>query len=146
MIRKIVTAVSAAFCLTVAITATAESKVLSQSKAKVTQLKIVHSETQEARVDYSATGSATQPDAWGVYSNYIGPGDINRLGEVVIYLDLYNNISAVKITRESYNGDTVTSIFTQVKEFSIQTLKPGTKRPYKETTITIKTADSITFP
>lgn len=50
------------------------------------------------------------------------------------------------MVREAYTGDIVTSVFTDVVEFSIQTLKPGARRPYKETPITIRTADGLTFP
>lgn len=129
----------------------AEGGVISQSKAKVTQLKIVHSASGSAGVKTvkprkSAKGAPSQPTAWGIYSDYIGPGDINRLIGIDIYLDSYNRISFIKVTRESYTGDLVTSIFTGVSELSIQTLKPGAKRPYKETPIIIRTADSITFP
>ncbi len=131
--------------------------VISQSKTKITQLRIVHSGLSAARIkaDYNfktgqasigATGSPSQPTSWGVYSDYIGPGDIRKLIGIDIYLDSYNRITSIKVKRESYTGDIVTSIFTDIVEFSIQTLKPGANRPYKETPIVIRTADSITFP
>ena len=120
--------------------------VISKSTVKVTQLKIEHSGGNIIRpqpVKPAKPGvPPSQPTAWGIFSNYVGPGDINRLRSVDIYLDSYNRISTVKIIRESYTGDIVTSIFTGVREFSVQTLKPGARRPYKQTTITIRTAFS----
>ena len=141
--------------------------VLSSSKVKITQLRIIHSGPSMAAGELARPGSAyggakdrqglagktytglnqpSQPSAWGVYSDYIGPGDINRLISVELYLDTYNRISAVKVTRESYTGDMVVSIFTGVVEFSIQTLKPGSDRPSKETEVIIRTADSLSIP
>lgn len=118
----------------------AQAGVISQSKPKITQVKIVH-----AGQDIKTAGPA-QPDAWGIASNYIGPGDINRLRAIDIYLDSYSRISAVKVTRESYTGDLVTSVFTQVLELGIQTLQPGATRASKETPVTIRTADGLVFP
>ena len=123
-----------------AFTGAAQAGVISQSKPKITQVKIVHSGQ-----DIKSSGPA-QPDSWGIASNYIGPGDINRLRAIDIYLDSYNRISAVKVTRESYTGDLVTSVFTDVLELGIQTLQPGASRPSKETPVTIRTADGLVFP
>jgi len=124
----------------------AEAKKLSSSKPKVTQLRIIHMGQGPARITPQTAGGPSQPTAWGITSNYIGPGDIRRLQGITIYVDAENRITAVKIVRESYNGDMVTSIFTKVVELSIQTLQPGMERPHKETPITIYTADSVTFP
>lgn len=125
--------------------------VISRSKEKVTQVKIVHTGSSSTEINsgkplISAEGAPSQPTAWGISSNYIGPGDINKLMGIDIYLDSESRISIIKVTRESYTGDLVTSIFTGVSELSIQTLKPGANRPYKETPIIIRTADSLTFP
>jgi hypothetical protein len=133
--------------------------VLSKSTVKVTQLRIVHSGPSSSFGEQAKVGgpglagsahpgidAAGQPGAWGVYSDYIGPGDINRLRGVEIYLDAYNRIAAVKVSRESYNGDVVTSLFTDIVEFSIQTLQAGSTRPSKDTPIVIRTADGLTFP
>lgn len=130
----------ACFAVCAVITGTAgmgETKVLSKSEPKVTQLKISHAG--------SATGGA-KDSAWGVDSSYVGPGEIEKLVGVDIYIDDYKRIALVKITRISNVGDTITILFTNVLELSIQTLKPGTKRPHQKTPITIHTADSLTFP
>lgn len=119
------------------ITPTAEAKKLSGKTVEVTQLKIVHTG--------NISGSPT-PSSWGINSNYIGPGDITRLIAVDIYLDSEQRIAYIKITRESYTGDLVTFLFSDVKEISIQTLKPGAKRQHKKVPISIYTADSLTFP
>ena len=138
--------------------APAGAGVLSKSTAKITQLRIVHSGPSSqlgGMVQSGGAGlagktpgvdSAAQPGAWGVFSDYIGPGDINRLLGVEVYLDTYHRIAAVKVSRESYNGDVVTSLFTDIVELSIQTLQPGSTRPSKDTPITIRTADGLTFP
>lgn len=133
------------------LTGGAQAGVISQSKEKVTQVKIVHSGSGSDNITTgilgkNKRGAPSQPTAWGVYSNYIGPGDINKLVGIDIYLDSEYRISFIKVTRESYTGDLVTSIFTNVSELSIQTLKSESKRPYKETPIIIRTADSLTFP
>jgi len=157
----IAAAAAAALALMAAVPAGA--KVLSTSTAKITQLRIVHSGPSSSAGEAAAFRSGgggpglagkthpaldgpAMPGVWGVYSDYIGPGDINRLLGVEVYLDSYNRIAAVKVSRESYNGDIVTSIFTGIVEFSIQTLKPGSDRPSKETPITVRTADGITIP
>ncbi|MDH5636972.1 MAG: hypothetical protein OEZ04_00605 [Nitrospinota bacterium] len=141
----------------------ADAGVLSKSTAKITQLRIVHSGPSSsmgeaasfrargggqglAGKSHPALDGPSNPGTWGVYSDYIGPGDINRLLSIEVYLDSYNRIAAVKISRESYTGDIVTSLFTGIVEFSIQTLKPGSSRPSKKTSITVRTADGITFP
>jgi len=143
--------------------AAAQAGVLSKSTAKITQLRIVHDGPSSSAGEMAAAGQASggsglagkaipglggasQPGAWGVYSDYIGPGDINRLRSIELFLDTYNRIAAVKVSRESYNGDIVTSIFTGIVEFSIQTLQPGSDRPSKETQIIIRTADGLTIP
>ena len=119
--------------------ATASAGVLSESTAKVTQLRIVHA-------GKGNLAKPAQPDAWGTTSDYIGPGDIHKVMGVEIYLDTEQRISAIKIKRESYAGDIVTSIFTRVIEFSVQTLKEDVNRPHNVVSIKILTADSITFP
>ncbi|MDH5756841.1 MAG: hypothetical protein OEZ55_09255 [Nitrospinota bacterium] len=155
-------ATALAVALMAAMAAPADAKVFSKSTAKVTQLRIVHSGASTPGGDqatfrkgsgpglagksHPALDGPAQPGMWGVYSDYIGPGDINRLLGIEIYLDSYNRISAIKVTRESYNGDVVTSLFTEIVEFSIQTLKPGSSRPSKETPIVVRTADEITIP
>jgi hypothetical protein len=72
--------------------------------------------------------------------------DINRLRSVDFYMDTYNRITAVKISRESYTGDIVTSLLTGVREFSVQTVKPGSRRPSSSITISVKSAASLRFP
>ena len=114
----------------------AEAKVLSKSVVKVTQVRVVH----------SAKDTAVNPTAWGIDSSYIGPGDIRRLQGIDIYLDSYNRIAAVKFTRTTTIGDTVTQLFNDVLELSIETIKPGSEKPSQETPITIHSADGLTFP
>jgi hypothetical protein len=128
----------AALVLTVfSIAPVAEAKKLSGKTVAVTQLKIVHT---------GQAGGSSAPSSWGIDSNYIGPGDIARLIAVDIYLDNEKRIAYIKITRESYTGDLVTFLFSDVKEISIQTLKPGDKRPHKKVPVSVHTADSLTFP
>lgn len=114
----------------------AEAKVLSKSVVKVTQVRVIH----------SAKDTAVNPTAWGIDSSYIGPGDIRRLQGIDIYLDSYNRIAAVKFTRTTTIGDTVTQLFNDVLELSIETIKPGSEKPSQETPITIHSADGLTFP
>lgn len=151
-----------AAALALAISPPAQAKVLSKSTAKITQLRIVHSGPSSSTGElaaparpggaglagktYGGLDKPAQPGAWGVYSDYIGPGDINRLLGIELFLDSYNRIAVVKVSRESYNGDIVTSLFTGIVEFSIQTLKPGSNRPSKKTPIIIRTADGLTIP
>ena len=124
------------------------AKVLSSSNPKVTQLKIVHGAKRhgQPKGGYQVPGASKKGLAWGISSDFIGPGDIRRLMSVDIYLDSYSRISAIKVKVESYTGDILTSIYTNIVEFSIQTLKPGVNRPHKQTPITIRTADSLKFP
>ena len=126
------------FLLTVGLLpTTASAKKLSHSEPLVTQLKIVH----------SGTGITEKtPTSWGINSNYIGPGDINRLVSVDIYLDGEKRIAYIKIKRETYTGDVATLLFSDVKEISIQTLLKGSKKPAKKVKISVYTADSLTFP
>ena len=114
----------------------AEAKVLSKSVVKVTQVRVIH----------SAKDTAVNPTAWGIDSSYIGPGDIRRLQGIDVYLDSYNRIAAVKFTRTTTIGDTVTQLFNDVLELSIETIKPGSEKPSQETPITIHSADGLTFP
>lgn len=114
----------------------AEAKVLSKSVVKVTQVRVIH----------SAKDTAVNPTAWGIDSSYIGPGDIRRLQGIDIYLDSYNRIAAVKFTRTTTIGDTVTQLFNDVLELSIETIKQGSEKPSQETPITIHSADGLTFP
>lgn len=134
MRRKIFSLAVIAVALTAA--SPAFAKVLSKSVAKVTQVRVIH----------SAKDASTNPAAWGIDSSYIGPGDIRRLQGIDIYLDAYNRISSVKFTRTTTTGDTVTQLFNDVLELSIETIKPGSEKPSQETPITIHTADGLTFP
>lgn len=114
----------------------AEAKALSKSLVKVAQVRVVH----------SARDTAINPTAWGIDSSYIGPGDIKRLQGIDIYLDSYNRITAVKFTRNTTLGDTVTQLFNDVMELSIETIKPGSEKPSQEIPITVHGADGLTFP
>ncbi len=114
----------------------AEAKVLSKSVVKVTQVRVIH----------SAKDTSVNPTAWGIDSSYIGPGDIRRLQGIDVYMDSYNRITAVKFTRTTTVGDTVTQLFNDVLELSIETIKPGSEKPSQETPITIHSADGLTFP
>ncbi|MDH5510586.1 MAG: hypothetical protein OEZ32_09565 [Nitrospinota bacterium] len=159
---KMVTVIATATVWALVAVSPVEAGVLSKSTARITQLRIVHSGPSSssgeaasfrasggqgiAGKSHPAPGGLVNPGTWGVYSDYIGPGDINRLLGIDVYLDSYNRIAAIKVSRESYTGDIVTSLFTGIVEFSIQTLKPGSNRPSKETPITVRTADGITFP
>jgi hypothetical protein len=122
--------------LTLAYGLSAEAKVLSKSVVKVTQVRVIH----------SARDTAVNPTAWGIDSSYIGPGDIRRLQGIDVYLDSYNRIAAVKFTRTTTIGDTVTQLFNDVLELSIETIKQGSEKPSQETPITIHSADGLTFP
>ncbi len=113
------------------------AKVLSKSHPNVTQLRITLA---------GPLAGAAKNTAWGVDASYIGPGEIDKLLGVDIYLDDEKRIEAVKITRLSNTGETITMLFTNVLELSIQTLKDGVNRPHKKTPITIHTADGLTFP
>jgi hypothetical protein len=115
---------------------TADARVLSKSLVKVSQVRVVH----------AAKDTAINPTAWGIDSGYIGPGDIRRLQGIDIYLDTYNRIAAVKFTRNTTTGDTVTQLFNDVLELSIETIKPGSEKPSQEIPITVHSADSLTFP
>lgn len=116
----------------------AEAKILSQLVAKVKQMKISL---------YRPDTGRDKPTAWGIESTYIGPGDIRRLLGVDIYMDAESRVTAVKVTRESATGDVMTLLFTDVLEISVETVKDGAVgRQYKETRITIHTADDLTFP
>lgn len=126
-----------AFALVLAGGYPAEAKVLSKSVVKVTQVRVVHAARDTA---------ALNPTAWGIDSSYIGPGDIRRLQGIDIYLDSYNRIAVVKFTRTTTIGDTVTQLFNDVLELSIETVKPGSEKPSQETPITIHSADGLTFP
>ncbi len=137
--RTGVLSLAGALIFSLIIVSTASAGVISESTAKITQLKIIH-------LGQGNQIAPSQPDAWGISSDRIGPGDIRKLIGVEVYIDAEQRISAVKVTRESYTGDMVTSIFTGVVEFSIQVLKEGANRPHKVAPITILTADSITFP
>jgi hypothetical protein len=125
-----------AFALVLACGQLADAKVLSKSVVKVTQVRVVH----------AARDTAVNPTAWGIDSSYIGPGDIRRLLGIDVYLDSYNRIAAVKFTRTTTTGDTVTQLFNDVLELSIETIKPGSEKPSQETPITIHSADGLTFP
>lgn len=114
----------------------AEARVLSKSVVKVAQVRVVH----------AAKDTAINPTAWGVDSGYIGPGDIKRLQGIDIYLDTYNRITSVKFTRNTTLGDTVTQLFNDVMELSIETIKPGSEKPSQEIPITVHSADGLTFP
>ncbi|MBI4666349.1 MAG: hypothetical protein HY751_08075 [Nitrospinae bacterium] len=114
----------------------ADAKVLSRSAPKVTQVRIVH----------AVKDPAAQPSSWGIDSSFIGPGDIRRLVSIDIYLDSYSRIAAVKIVRQTTVGDTVTQLFADVTELSIETLKEGADRPFKDVPVTVQTADGLTFP
>lgn len=111
--------------------------ILSKSEPDVTQLKIV---------TYAKRPGRAKPTAWGIDSTYIGPGEIEKLIKVDIYLDSMSRISSIKITRESNVGDIITILFNDVLELSIETLKKGVKKPSKKTPITIYSAGSVTFP
>lgn len=127
------------FALLIAVTPTiAQAGLLSKQEVSVTQLKIVTS---------NGVAAPLKRTAWGIESNYIGPGDIRRLQRIDIYLDDEHRISFVKVTRTTYTNDTATLLFSQVQELSIQTLAAtGSTRPHQRLTIAIHTADSFTFP
>jgi hypothetical protein len=114
----------------------ASAKVLSKSTANVTQVKIVH----------GGAGESARTSSWGIDSTYIGPGDVNRLVSIDVYLDGERRIAAVKVVRQTVVGDTVTLLFSDVRELSVQTLGEGATRPHHPTPITVRTADDLSFP
>lgn len=136
---KILITCAVVLAVTFGMVTSSAAKVLSKSHPNVTQLRIILAGPVAGAAKYTAT-------AWGVDASYIGPGEIEKLLGVDIYLDDEKRIEAVKITRLSNTGETITMLFTNVLELSIQTLKDGVSRPHKKTPITIHTADSLTFP
>ncbi len=117
-------------------TTTAEAKTFSRSEADVTQVKIV--------TGPGSTSSKTT--AWGIDSTYIGPGDVNRLVSIDLYLDNEGRVGFVRIVRLTVVGDRVTQLFANVQELSIQTLPDGATRPHKKIPITVRSMDELSFP
>ncbi|MBF0170054.1 MAG: hypothetical protein HQK87_03020 [Nitrospinae bacterium] len=125
-----------AFVALLLTTIAADAKTFSKSESDVTQVMIVT----------GPATSVTKTTAWGIDSTYIGPGDINRLVSIDIYLDNEGKIGFVRIVRLTTVGDQVTQLFADVRELSIQTLAAGTNRPHKRIPISVRSMDELKFP
>ncbi len=134
---KFINATLAALITTAILGSPASAEIFSDKQADLTQVKIVLG---------GNNANNSKPTAWGIDSNYIGPGDITRLRKIEIYLDDEKRLTAIKITRETYTGDIATLLFTDVKEFSIMRLKKGSRRAHQTVQITVRSTDSLSIP
>ena len=115
----------------------AQAKVISKRVARIYQIRIYQQ-------GFKAGGP--QKTYWNLNVNYIGPGDLNNLLSLEIFVNNRMEVEAVKIVRKTYDRKIVTSLLRHVSELSIEYVPPKSPVRGKDLEVTVLTMDELKFP
>ena len=115
----------------------AAAKVISKRVARIYQIRIYQRGPKMG---------GPQQTYWNLNVNYIGPGDLNNLISLEVFVNNRMEVEAVKIVRKTYDRKVVTSLLRNVSELSIEYVPPGSPVRGKDLPITVLTMDELKLP
>ncbi len=115
----------------------ARAKVISKRVARIYQIRVYQQ---------GAKAGGPQKTYWNLNVNYIGPGDLNNLLSLEIFVNNRMEVEAVKIVRKTYDRKIVTSLLRNVSELSIEYVPPGSPVRGKDLQVTVLTMDELKLP
>ena len=115
----------------------ARAKVISKRVARIYQIRVYQQ---------GAKAGGPQKTYWNLNVNYIGPGDLNNLLSLEIFVNNRMEVEAVKIVRKTYDKKIVTSLLRNVSELSIEYVPPGSPVRGKDLQVTVLTMDELKLP
>ncbi len=114
------------------------ARVISRRIAKIYQIQIYQRGPK--------TGGPKQKVYWAYNVNYIGPGNLNNLLSLEIFVNNRMEVEAVKIVRRTYNRTVLTSLLRNITELSIEYVPPGSPVRGKNLPVTVLTMDELKLP
>lgn len=115
----------------------AGAKVISKRVARIYQIRVYQQGVKAGGV---------QKTYWDLNVNYVGPGDLNNLISLEIFVNNRMEVEAVKIVRKTYDRKVVTSLLRHVTELSIEYVPPGSPVRGKDLPVTVLTMDDLKLP
>ncbi len=115
----------------------AGAKVISKQVARIYQIRVYQQ---------GAKTGGVQKTYWDLNVNYVGPGDLNNLISLEIFVNNRMEVEAVKIVRKTYDRKVVTSLLRHVTELSIEYVPPGSPVRGKDLPVTVLTMDDLKLP
>jgi len=115
----------------------AQAKVISKRVARIYQIRVYQQ---------GAKAGGPQKTYWNLNVNYIGPGGLNNLLSLEIFVNNRMEVEAVKIVRKTYDGKIVTSLLRNVSELSIEYVPPKSPVRGKDLQVTVLTMDELKLP
>jgi len=113
------------------------AKVISKRVARIYQIRVYQLGSKKG---------GPQKTYWDLNVNYVGPGDLNNLLSLEVFVNNRMEVEAVKIVRKTYDRKVVTSLLRNVTELSIEYVPPGSPVRGKDLPITILTMDELKLP
>ena len=115
----------------------AGAKVISRRVARIYQIRVYQQ---------GAKTGGPQKTYWDLNVNYVGPGDLNNLLSLDVFVNNRMEVEAVKIVRKTYDRKVVTSLLRNVTELSIEYVPPGSPVRGKDLPVTVLTMDELKLP
>ena len=115
----------------------AHARIISRKVAKIYQIRIYQQ---------GAKTGGPQPTYWNLNVNYVGPGDLNNLLSIEVFVNNRMEVEAVKIVRKTYDRKVVTSLLRNITELSIEYVPPGSPVRGKNLPVTVLTMDELKLP
>lgn len=115
----------------------AGAKVISRRVARIYQIRVYQQ---------GAKTGGPQKMYWDLNVNYVGPGDLNNLISLDVFVNNRMEVEAVKIVRKTYDRKVVTSLLRNVTELSIEYVPPGSPVRGKDLPVTVLTMDELKLP
>ena len=113
------------------------AKVISRRVARIYQIRIYQQ---------GMKSGGPQKTYWNLNVNYVGPGDLNNLLSLEVFVNNRMEVEAVKIVRKTYDRKVVTSLLRNISELSIEYVPPGSPVRGKDLPITVLTMDELKLP
>ncbi len=115
----------------------AGARIISKRVAKIYQIRVYQQGTK--------TGGPQQT-YWTLNVNYVGPGDLNNLLSLEVFVNNRMEVEAVKIVRKTYDRKVVSSLLRNITELSIEYVPPGSPVRGKMLPVTVLTMDELKLP
>ena len=135
--KKFLVGFSGIFLLLGTFASPAAAKVISKRVARIYQIRIYQRGPKMG---------GPQKTYWDLNVNYIGPGDLNNLLSLEIFVNNRMEVEAVKIVRKTYDRKVVSSLLRNVSELSLEYVPPGSPVRGKDLPITVLTMDELKVP
>jgi hypothetical protein len=137
MKKLLIVCLAVAVLLGIGFRSPAAAKVISKRVARIYQIRIYQRGPK--------AGGPTQT-YWSLNVNYVGPGDLNNLLSLEVFVNNRMEVEAVKIVRKTYDRKVVTSLLRDILDLSIEYVPPGSPVRGKDLPITVLTMDELKLP